>query len=813
MSPPTPRADAALDNFQPDERERIRNGIVVAAGGLDPATWRYAMDAAAAVVDGLLRQAQHDGWRPECDWLLNARSALLAKLRHVPLVRLGRAAPVPDRRTTPEPAAADDDDDHSVQLPRFMGPTVDAELTCMLCCKPDCDAEFTWPTNLAGADRMLTAGLHKKCFESPPRQVGELDEIIEKCAEAADELSGSFHQDACAKAIRKLKGHLALAGAAAGSARARLADVLNVEIRHLRGHESLGPYHDCTDCGRAMVWQHGGDSPAWMCPNCVMRRLQANDVNALFPGLFAGRGGGHAKASAAPPIERPDMTCPACEGKGSVGDGTLHGMPTSIGTCARCGGTGRTAACQHCGRPAVILGSDDAPPPDDCYRYAKEQKNEAQWGCAHAELPGTPVLCDVCPKAALDGWVGTVASVDPCGCTVRVCADHGAATKPGERPAIDVLHAEKCPKRATLTARQRSERLADLPRFKDVPLGTKELLRNSVEAAIADAVAEADRAWKVRHSDSVTVVQKHFEERIAAQAEANRTSVKDVMGAVDRFARAVAAATTGQQWEPREAALAHVREMVTALAKRGEAPPTAGAAPASAVPAVTMEDVMRAVRTYANLRVHHGASQVEEAAAYDAAAALVSGLIRERDEARDRMPPSARTSAPAATTVGAIDTALVRTRDLLAANLPALPWRAKKGKPDQWGHAWFVAPAGIDDSGLVAYAVEGIWSDQGMTSRPVADLIAEAPGLLAALDRSVVALRRELANWATAAEDALSSSQGVSIDGHKMLRVLLDLSRGKPAPQPTAAAGEAKGTGAFEGCDPPPLGDKRGTRL
>jgi hypothetical protein len=53
--------------------------------------------------------------------------------------------------------------------------------------------------------------------------------------------------------------------------------------------------------------------------------------------------------------------------------------------------------------------------------------------------------CDVCPAPALDGWAGTVASVDPCGCKVRVCAEHG---KPGTPPAIDVLHAAKCPKRS-----------------------------------------------------------------------------------------------------------------------------------------------------------------------------------------------------------------------------------------------------------------------------------------------------------------------------------------------------------------------------
>ena len=31
-----------------------------------------------------------------------------------------------------------------------------------------------------------------------------------------------------------------------------------------------GPYHDCRDCGRAMVWSR--DLGSWMCPSCVMYR-------------------------------------------------------------------------------------------------------------------------------------------------------------------------------------------------------------------------------------------------------------------------------------------------------------------------------------------------------------------------------------------------------------------------------------------------------------------------------------------------------------------------------------------------------------
>lgn len=41
-----------------------------------------------------------------------------------------------------------------------------------------------------------------------------------------------------------------------------------------------GPWKHCHDCGRRMVWQYDasdGGSPSWMCPNCVMRRLQRRD--------------------------------------------------------------------------------------------------------------------------------------------------------------------------------------------------------------------------------------------------------------------------------------------------------------------------------------------------------------------------------------------------------------------------------------------------------------------------------------------------------------------------------------------------------
>ena len=50
------------------------------------------------------------------------------------------------------------------------------------------------------------------------------------------------------------------------------------------------------------------------------------------------------------------------------------------------------------------------------------------------------ILCNVCELQALDGWSGTVAFVDPCGCKVRVCAEHGL---PGDPPEIDILHKQK----------------------------------------------------------------------------------------------------------------------------------------------------------------------------------------------------------------------------------------------------------------------------------------------------------------------------------------------------------------------------------
>jgi len=39
-----------------------------------------------------------------------------------------------------------------------------------------------------------------------------------------------------------------------------------------------GPIEACQECGRAMVWQYEtavGGSPAWMCPNCVYRQMEA----------------------------------------------------------------------------------------------------------------------------------------------------------------------------------------------------------------------------------------------------------------------------------------------------------------------------------------------------------------------------------------------------------------------------------------------------------------------------------------------------------------------------------------------------------
>ncbi len=36
-----------------------------------------------------------------------------------------------------------------------------------------------------------------------------------------------------------------------------------------------GPYPNCSECGRAMIWQHSGSMPSWMCANCVMCRCQS----------------------------------------------------------------------------------------------------------------------------------------------------------------------------------------------------------------------------------------------------------------------------------------------------------------------------------------------------------------------------------------------------------------------------------------------------------------------------------------------------------------------------------------------------------
>ena len=44
---------------------------------------------------------------------------------------------------------------------------------------------------------------------------------------------------------------------------------MKAELEHLRGGPP-GPWPDCHDCGRAMVWDR--DCGTWMCPRCVMRR-------------------------------------------------------------------------------------------------------------------------------------------------------------------------------------------------------------------------------------------------------------------------------------------------------------------------------------------------------------------------------------------------------------------------------------------------------------------------------------------------------------------------------------------------------------
>lgn len=70
------------------------------------------------------------------------------------------------------------------------------------------------------------------------------------------------------------------------------------EREELRGGDvtAFGITH-CSDCGRRMVWQYdgrNGGSPAWMCPNCVLRRKDSaeqerDQLRAEVDELKAGR--------------------------------------------------------------------------------------------------------------------------------------------------------------------------------------------------------------------------------------------------------------------------------------------------------------------------------------------------------------------------------------------------------------------------------------------------------------------------------------------------------------------------------------------
>jgi DNA-directed RNA polymerase subunit RPC12/RpoP len=61
-----------------------------------------------------------------------------------------------------------------------------------------------------------------------------------------------------------------------------LRDLIDVqeEIKRLRGNDAPIPetLKKCSDCGRAMVWTHAGDSPRLICPNCVTRRMDAAET-------------------------------------------------------------------------------------------------------------------------------------------------------------------------------------------------------------------------------------------------------------------------------------------------------------------------------------------------------------------------------------------------------------------------------------------------------------------------------------------------------------------------------------------------------
>ena len=57
-----------------------------------------------------------------------------------------------------------------------------------------------------------------------------------------------------------------------------------------------GPKETCSDCGRAMVWQYDGrkgGAPAWMCPNCVCRRMDAAERALRRVGRSATTGEGY----------------------------------------------------------------------------------------------------------------------------------------------------------------------------------------------------------------------------------------------------------------------------------------------------------------------------------------------------------------------------------------------------------------------------------------------------------------------------------------------------------------------------------------
>lgn len=77
---------------------------------------------------------------------------------------------------------------------------------------------------------------------------------------------------------------------------ARLIVATTAEADWLRGGSGLGPYRNCTDCGRAMVWQgeptEDTTSGSWMCPNCVLRELdKARETIERLTGATRATGG------------------------------------------------------------------------------------------------------------------------------------------------------------------------------------------------------------------------------------------------------------------------------------------------------------------------------------------------------------------------------------------------------------------------------------------------------------------------------------------------------------------------------------------